>query len=243
MSETSFTAGQIQQVNAVYNANPGDPSVVWQTSASMGDQYAQAAYQGVGLPSTFFAKVIGSSNSISNISQDQMLSVEKSVVQGYINILNSSPQTNIGTTLLPTTTQIESNYYDALVNNGLPPSAAIDLSIQKIRDYLPDGQNWHTNFFGFGVNLDPSRVGPPSSVVDNIDMGSAVAHFFLALAHWLVLNKLVKYRDPYSAPVHSMKEKMLYSKQRRPSSKLLISSHLLAREILLIPHCESTRKL
>lgn len=179
MSSTCLTAAQVSQVVAVFNANLSNPAATWAALASMGDQYAAAAFQGLTSSASTFGQVISNSTTISGVSGSQYQQIAINNVSGYVQLLRSAQPNVDGTTSLPNTTAIETNYYNAVVNAGANPLGAIDLSIAKMaQDGLTDGENWYTSLFGTGLDLDPSRIGPPSLVLDNIDLTAATAHFF-----------------------------------------------------------------
>ena len=69
----------------------------------------------------------------------------------------SNSTTNFdGAIHLPTTTQIETNYYNAVIDNGVDPVAAIDLLFEVlVQNGPPDTLNWYNWAYGAGVNLDP----------------------------------------------------------------------------------------
>src|SRR5215471_1417487 len=182
MSATTLTLDEVQQIVAVSAANQGNPAAVWAALAAMGDQYAAAALQGLTNSQSTYGQLIANSNFVSGVSQSQYAAAENNVANGYVALIENAAangQLNPdGTVNLPTTTQIETNYYNALAATGVSPSATIDLSIAVLAESgMTKGSNWYTLFPGLGLNLDPARWAPPSPDTSDITVAEAGAHF------------------------------------------------------------------
>lgn len=176
MGKAYLTALEVSQLKEVVRQYPDEPEVFWAALAEMGDDYAKAAYRGLTNPNSVAGHAIANSNMVSGVSAEEIKKYKLEVMEGYLNLLErkSSLSPN-GDVRLPTTTDIETNYYNAATKIGVSPYSAVSLCVAKLAS--PDGENWYKNLYGTGANLNPLRWGPPSPVLANLSTESAALHF------------------------------------------------------------------
>jgi len=166
MSATSLTPEQLAQVEVAAKtpAYAANPALIWQLLASFGDQYAEAAYVGLTNQFSLYGQVIAYSNFVSGVSSQSKLADMQAVAQGYVAILETAAdQPNPdGTISLPTTTQIELNYYNASIKVGVSPLNAIDLSMAEAFDNL-DGSGSVT-LYASGLTVTSASGGESITV-------------------------------------------------------------------------------
>jgi hypothetical protein len=133
MGALSITSGQLAQANAIAAANPNNLAVTWLFLSQAGDQYAEAAYNGLSNQNSMFNAVINSSNAVSGVTSDQQQQIAINNLSGYLSIISNSPPNSDGTYPLPNTTSIETNYANAVTATGAPLSAAIDFKCGQNR--------------------------------------------------------------------------------------------------------------
>lgn len=92
MTTTSITSTQLQQIISSASSYPNNPAITWQLLASFGDQYAQAAYDGLAVSGSLYNLVITESNSDAGVSFSQQTMLMQKVLDGYITILNTTPE-------------------------------------------------------------------------------------------------------------------------------------------------------
>ncbi len=70
MGTSSLSPFQVLQIQQVAEDNKQNPTAVWAALASMGDQYAQAALQGLTNPASTYGQVISNSTWVSGVTGD-----------------------------------------------------------------------------------------------------------------------------------------------------------------------------
>jgi hypothetical protein len=171
---------ETMKVLAIAKEHPNEPGVIWATLEGMGDQYAKAAFQGITNPNSFYGHVIANSNMLSGVSDEQIKAYKAEVAKGYVALLEEKYKNSpSGEIRLPTSTEIETNYYNAAKKVGVPALSAIDLSVAVLaqRGYILNDENWFKKMHGMGVDLDPLRWGPPSHVLSEFSASDAMQHF------------------------------------------------------------------
>jgi len=137
---TTITASQLQQVQAALQTaqstkTSSDTGAVWQLLSSFGDNYATAAYQAIAEPTSSYGAAVRNAWTVTGADfSSEFIPVALAHLQNYVNdIANSTPQN--GNYALPTTTQIETSYFDALTANGVTPYAGIDLDMASMAEW------------------------------------------------------------------------------------------------------------
>lgn len=128
MSITTLQSWQVETIKEIAQNNPDTPEAIWSVLANWGDKYAQAAWAGLTQPNSLYGKAIYYSNSLLGIDASRERQVMKNVAQGYVQLIADTRANPDGSVNLPTSAQIEDNYYRAALSAGADPLNAIDLS-------------------------------------------------------------------------------------------------------------------
>lgn len=188
---TPFTAEQLAQIKESYETK--GVAATWDLMASFGDTYAKAAAAGIKDPTSYYGQVIRHAWYASGADFGKFDDVAKQHQRNYIDIISKNlDKTGVGT--LPTTTQVEKSYYQALDKHGISPLTAIDLLFTKIHSVVGT-PNWHDNIGGLGLGLEADRKGPPSEEAKSLSLddtsgrlGTIMAHFANTRSGWAVMH-------------------------------------------------------
>lgn len=156
----------------------GDVSAAWEALSQGGDNYAGSASKITDPNGSSFSKTLVMEtweNTVGiDVFNEKFNSVAENHLSNYIEAIENSQYQ------LPSTSQIENSYYQALVNNGVSPNAAVDFILNTFSDdsvsvnipggkeiniSLKDWPKWLDLFDGKwsdDYDIDPSRIDPPN---------------------------------------------------------------------------------
>jgi hypothetical protein len=167
---TPLTAEQLAQVEQSFAE--GDVAKTWELLTSFHDSYAAIAAPAIKDPTSLYGQVLRNSWHVVKADFNKIHSTAREHQQNYINIIKRN-YANTGSASLPNTTQIEQSYYRALVHEGVPPYAAVNLLLSKISS-VTGSKSWYD---GIAVEIEPDRKGPPSAEAKILDFSPALGNF------------------------------------------------------------------
>jgi hypothetical protein len=152
----------------------------WDLLASYGDTYAKAAAVGIKDPTSYYGQMIRNAWHAADADFSKFNVVALQHQKNYVGIIKAN-FADKGVATLPKTNEIESSYYQALDRNHVSPFTAIDLLLSKISSKTST-PNWHDPAFGFGMDIEPDRKGPPSEEAKRLTLADASGRLTRILA-------------------------------------------------------------
>ncbi|MBJ7534333.1 hypothetical protein JDN40_09480 [Rhodomicrobium vannielii ATCC 17100] len=149
--------------------------VVWSKLAEFGDTYAKAAAEGLSDPTSMYGQVIRHAWHETGADFQKFGDVALKHLQNYVKIIGDNLR-KTSVAKLPTSTQIETSYADAVKQSGLSPYTAVDLLLSRVTagTTLP---NWYDQGGGLGLGLDFDRIGPRSEEAMGLDFYQSIKTF------------------------------------------------------------------
>jgi hypothetical protein len=147
----------------------------WKAFAKYGDRYAAAAARALSDPGSSEYKAMHKALELEGVSDDQpnFIKAAQDHLQHYVEMTKDSPEG--GKFRLPSSTKIETSYYDSLVKNKVSPYVNIANLAARIEADPRTGSfdTWHDCAGGYGINLPDDRKGPPSNIVKELKADKA----------------------------------------------------------------------